>query len=358
MLGLVSLDPVLVVGDARFRLATDEWANGTVDPRGNELLVSFDLEDGVPRWRWQIGEIVLERELAMAHGSSAVGVVHRLLSRGPAGAARAHAALHVAERARRAVRERRARGRADGRRLRVRAGLPRRRPRLGGRRRVVPRRPRPRGGGARAERPRGPLGGRRLPGRAGARRVSRGDRRRRAPPTGRLPAATEIVAAARSRAAGLLAAAGATDDVDAQLVLAADQFAITTAGRPTAVAGYPWFGEWSRDLMTSYEGLYPRDRSGRRGPRGAAHVGRDGLRGDAREHRRHRLARVQHGRRHAVVRPRARPPRRGHRRRRPGGRARPGARADRGASSRRDALRDLRRPDPTGCCVRARRAGR
>ena len=46
------------------------------------------------------------------------------------------------------------------------------------------------------------------------------------------------------------------DDADAQLVLAADQFAITTAGRPTAVAGYPWFGEWSRDLMTSYEGLY------------------------------------------------------------------------------------------------------
>ena len=39
-------------------------------------------------------------------------------------------------------------------------------------------------------------------------------------------------------------------------MLAADQFTITTGGRPTAVAGYPWFGEWSRDLMTSYEGLY------------------------------------------------------------------------------------------------------
>jgi predicted glycogen debranching enzyme len=53
-----------------------------------------------------------------------------------------------------------------------------------------------------------------------------------------------------------VAAAGARDELDAQLVLAADQFAITTGGRPTAVAGYPWFGEWSRDLMTSYEGLY------------------------------------------------------------------------------------------------------
>jgi predicted glycogen debranching enzyme len=47
-----------------------------------------------------------------------------------------------------------------------------------------------------------------------------------------------------------------SNHLDAHLVLAADQFTITTGGRPTAVAGYPWFGEWSRDLMTSYEGLY------------------------------------------------------------------------------------------------------
>ena len=54
----------------------------------------------------------------------------------------------------------------------------------------------------------------------------------------------------------MIRAAGVTGSVDEQLVLAADQFAITTGDRPTAVAGYPWFGEWSRDLMTSYEGLY------------------------------------------------------------------------------------------------------
>ena len=56
----------------------------------------FDLDDGVPRWRWQVGGIVLERELAMAHGTPTVGVVHRLLARRPAGAARADAALHLA----------------------------------------------------------------------------------------------------------------------------------------------------------------------------------------------------------------------------------------------------------------------
>ena len=104
MLGLVALEPVLVVGDARFELATDEWAGGAISPRGHEHLVTFDLEDGVPRWRWQIGGVVLERELAMAHGRPTVGVVHRLVRGRPAGAARADPALHLAERPRRAPR--------------------------------------------------------------------------------------------------------------------------------------------------------------------------------------------------------------------------------------------------------------
>ena len=79
MLGLVALDPVLVLGDRRVRLSTDEWADGTIDPRGHELLSSFELDRGVPRWRWQVGDVVVERELAMAHGRAVVGVVHRLL---------------------------------------------------------------------------------------------------------------------------------------------------------------------------------------------------------------------------------------------------------------------------------------
>jgi predicted glycogen debranching enzyme len=47
-----------------------------------------------------------------------------------------------------------------------------------------------------------------------------------------------------------------TDEVDALLARAADQFVVTTATGPSVVAGYPWFGEWSRDTMTSYEGLF------------------------------------------------------------------------------------------------------
>jgi predicted glycogen debranching enzyme len=72
---------------------------------------------------------------------------------------------------------------------------------------------------------------------------------------GRLPGAAALVAAARERAEALVRTAGVSGRVDEQLVLAADQFVIDHGG-PTAVAGYPWFGEWSRDLMTSYEGLF------------------------------------------------------------------------------------------------------
>jgi len=68
--------------------------------------------------------------------------------------------------------------------------------------------------------------------------------------------AASIVADARGRAAALAVRAGADDDVDRVLAVAADRFVVRTPNGPTAVAGYPWFGEWSRDLFTSYEGLF------------------------------------------------------------------------------------------------------
>jgi predicted glycogen debranching enzyme len=255
MLGLAALDPVLVLGDARVRLATDEWGSGTVDPCGHELLSSFDLENGVPRWRWQVGGIVLEREIAAAHGTPTIGVVHRLIAcdrpvsleltplctwRNVHGERHANGTPDVASDENgfafeRAYRVGGAGWRAGGEWYRdVRA---------------------------REEAARG-LADREDLWAAGSFRVelSPGDTHEvtaTAPPMARrIAQAGKIVATARGRARELIRASGAVNDIDSQLVLAADQFTITTAGRPTAVAGYPWFGEWSRDLMTSYEGLY------------------------------------------------------------------------------------------------------
>ena len=127
---------------------------------------------------------------------------------------------------------------------------------LGARRRLVSRRALAGGGRPRARRPRGRLGGRA----ASARRWSPGRRWRSPRPprrsTAPLPRAADLVRGAKARADDLAGSARPTDAVDRQLVLAADQFVIEAPGVPTVVAGYPWFGEWSRDAMTAYEGLF------------------------------------------------------------------------------------------------------
>ena len=255
MLGLAALDPVLVSGDARFRLATDEWGSGTVDPRGNELLAAFELADGVPRWRWQVGGVVLERELAMAHGAPVAGVVHRLVAadrpvrleltplctwrsvhgerhaNGPPGvetvaggflfegAYRVEGAGYAAGgdwyRDVRA-REEAARGLSDREDLWA-AGM------------------------FAADLEPGDI-----------HEVTAAATTMRELP----PGAATIVAAARRRSRELVSGSWVSGETARQLVVAADRFAIETGGRPTAVAGYPWFGEWSRDVMTAYEGLY------------------------------------------------------------------------------------------------------
>ena len=80
----------------------------------------------------------------------------------------------------------------------------------------------------------------------------------------------EALQAERGRRRRLLAQArpDAREGVAAELVLAADQFVITPAGRNeearahargdevrTVIAGYHWFTDWGRDTMISLEGL-------------------------------------------------------------------------------------------------------
>lgn len=251
-LGLAGLDTVVIVGDERFHLATHEWSDGTIAPRGHELIVTFDLDDGIPRWRYDLGAVRLEVELAMAHGSSTVGVVHRLLAgdatleitplctwRDQHGARFAGPAPDVQTTPTGLVFE--SAYRVDG------AGFE--------------------PGGAwyggefhRDEAERG-LGATEDLWAAGVFRCALAagemfeltasadlavDTRR----------AVDIVAGARARAVDLAELAAAADDVGRVLARAADQFIVQTPTGPTAVAGYPWFGEWSRDLFTSYEGLF------------------------------------------------------------------------------------------------------
>ena len=98
----------------------------------------------------------------------------------------------------------------------------------------------------------------------------------------------QAAAAERERRERLLAAAApaARSGIGAELVLAADQFVITPAGRRedaararaagdevrSIIAGYHWFTDWGRDTMISLEGLTLHDGPPRRSGLHPAHV--------------------------------------------------------------------------------------
>jgi predicted glycogen debranching enzyme len=256
-MALAALDATLTwPTGASVRLGTHEWASGTIAPAGHARLEHFELVDGLPRWRWRVGDTLLEREVAMEHGRPSVAVVHRLLAGGPV-----TLTLEALTTWRDVHGERTAGGPppdvrevaggcvvADAYRI---AG-PGFRPAGAWWRGVHHREEAARGlnptedlwyaGSLTAELA--------APGDCGQVSAWAGDLDRQPPP------ATEVVVAARRRARSVVAAAQPSDDVTASLVLAADTFVVRTPAGPDVVAGYPWFGAWSRDTMISYEGLF------------------------------------------------------------------------------------------------------
>jgi predicted glycogen debranching enzyme len=248
-LALAALDPELrLPSGAVVRLAVHEWSGGVISPEGHLALERFDLADGLPRWRWRIGDIVLTREVAMAYGTAHTAVVHTLVA-APGPVTLTLKALTTWR---------------DGHGERGAGGPPPTvEPTAGGVEvegayRLAGPGWRPagewyRGAYARQEAARGLNATEDLwyagdftavlaPGETLEVSAWAGDL---APPPAR-----EVVAVARARNRALVA--GAADDVDAALVRAADAFVVRG---PDVVAGYPWFGTWSRDTMTAYEGL-------------------------------------------------------------------------------------------------------
>jgi predicted glycogen debranching enzyme len=238
MVGLVSLDPVL----NGTRLATHEWADGTIAPEGHIFLQRFDLVHGLPRWRWRVGETVLERQVAMRHGRSCVAVVHRLLAGPPVDLSlealcawrdqhgEQHGSLEVEHTAGGAVV-------ANAYRLHGPNWTPDNTWMRGVRHREE------------AERGYVATEDLLLAGRFRAHLERPGDSLEVTAWAGDLsaepPCAGTIINEAVQR--------NARFDT---LGLAADAFIIEGPNGPDVVAGYPWFGAWSRDTMTSYEGLF------------------------------------------------------------------------------------------------------
>ncbi len=254
-LGLAALDPVLVVGDRRVRLATHEWTGGTIDPRGHVHLASFSLTGGVPVWRWSVGGVTVEAEVAMVRGRPAVGIVHRIV--------RAADPVRLELGALCSWRD------AHGERFacgdpfveRTADGFT-----FEGSYRVAGPGFEPGGAWYRGVRYAveadrglndhedlwyaGRFTAELAPGGAVEVQAWAGDLGDPPPP------AASVVGTARERARRVSEAARPHDDADRVLAVAADQLIVAGAAGPTVVAGYPWFGDWSRDTMTSYEGLF------------------------------------------------------------------------------------------------------
>ncbi|GIJ51570.1 glycogen debranching protein [Virgisporangium aliadipatigenens] len=252
-MGLTALDAALTLSSgAEVKLATHEWESGAHAPAGHRYLERFELVGGLPRWRWRIGEVVLERELAMLHGSPSLAVVHRLVS-APSAVTLSLTALvawRPADEIRRAGDPPRVTQVADG--VTVEDAF-----RLAG--------PGWRSRGEwwqgaflREEMARGLPATEDLwcaggftttlaPGEVAEVSAWAGDLSRRP------PRATVVLGVARRRARAVVAAAKPTDRTDALLALAADQFVVKG---PDVIAGYPWHGTWTRDSMASYEGLF------------------------------------------------------------------------------------------------------
>ena len=254
MLGLAAIDASLVIGDNRIRLGVHEWASGAIDPAGYVHLESFALEHGIPRWRWTVGDVVVEREIAMDYGRAAVAITHRVIrAPGPVrlelhplctwrdvhGERFATGPPVVDLAARGFVFEGAYRVAASGLFESVGAAWYR----------DVHYR-------VEAERGLNAIEDLWHPGHFAV-QLEVGQAHETvawaAPLDEPPPPAIAITARAVERAASVAASARAEDEAGRLLSIAADQFIVSG---PTVVAGYPWFGEWSRDTMTSYEGLF------------------------------------------------------------------------------------------------------
>ncbi len=72
------LNEVVTVDGRPFALSSNEYADGTVDPRGYERLESFHLDGLIPTWTFALGGSLLEKRLWMPYGADQVFVTYTL----------------------------------------------------------------------------------------------------------------------------------------------------------------------------------------------------------------------------------------------------------------------------------------
>jgi predicted glycogen debranching enzyme len=81
---LARLDELATLSGHDFALATNEWAGGTIAPRGDALLQSFQLDGTTPVFTYALGDGLLQKRIWMTHGANTTYVTYELVrGRGP-----------------------------------------------------------------------------------------------------------------------------------------------------------------------------------------------------------------------------------------------------------------------------------
>jgi predicted glycogen debranching enzyme len=261
-------------GGQRIELRAEETETGQLELHGDPYLIDFSLVDGLPRWRYEIGETVLEKRIVLPYRLNMVHVTYRLVAGDGTVLLQLRPSMHF--------RHYEAAVNSELARYSLLAiddrydivgdpAFPALRLRLHARDTAFTHRPKTishvvhRAEQNRGYDSRGPLWS---PGYFQVRLVPGEE--------ATLVASTEawdviddhspggVETAERARRAQLLRNAPALLRKDMpELVLAADQFIVEPVGRSAAagdevrsvIAGYHWFTDWGRDTMISLEGL-------------------------------------------------------------------------------------------------------
>jgi predicted glycogen debranching enzyme len=62
-----------------FALSSNEYADGTIDPRGDVNLQSFELDGQTPVWQWSLADALIEQRIWMTHGANITYVTYKVL---------------------------------------------------------------------------------------------------------------------------------------------------------------------------------------------------------------------------------------------------------------------------------------
>lgn len=64
--------PTATYRGVRYPLVASQWADSSVNPRGHLWMQRFHLDLGIPVWRWSFSDALLERRIFMVHGQNTI----------------------------------------------------------------------------------------------------------------------------------------------------------------------------------------------------------------------------------------------------------------------------------------------